>query len=47
MSTDTHLLWLLDGDRAYPLAERVRVIPLGAIGDTLGSPSASNSGRNA
>ena len=40
------LIVIYPGDRAYPLAERVRVIPLGAIGDTLGSLGASNTGRN-
>jgi predicted AAA+ superfamily ATPase len=40
------LIVIYPGDRAYPLAERVRAIPLGAIGDMLGSLGASNTGRN-
>jgi hypothetical protein len=32
------------GDRAYPLAERVTVMPLAAIGDALRSLRASSAG---
>ena len=40
------LIVIYPGDRTYPLAERVRAIPLGAIGDALHSLGAANTGRN-